>query len=82
MKILCTLLRSALLYKQWFGSDSPLSPTSQGGQDAFQVVKGRRPGRRDSHSGVIFHQCSLSWAASGLESGEAAGVEQWRRLLT
>lgn len=40
MEILCTLLRRALLYKQWFGNNSPLSAASQGRQDASQIVRG------------------------------------------
>lgn len=36
-KIVCTLLRSALLCKQWFGSHYSLSAASQGGRDASQL---------------------------------------------
>ena len=36
-KIVCTLLRSTLLCKQWFGSDSFLPVASQGGRDASQL---------------------------------------------
>lgn len=78
-KNLCTLLRSALLCKKWFGSDSPLSAASHQGLNASPVARGGVACRADVPSlAESSIKCSLSWAARGqvLNSDEVFSPEQ------
>lgn len=72
-KIVCTLLRSTLLCKQWFGSDSFLPVASQGGRDASQLS-----GEEGEGEGMFpfWHGLPSVFLALGCQESKREGVRQ------
>ena len=73
-KIVGTLLRSILLCKQWFGSDSFLPVASQGGRDASQLSG--EEGEGEEGMFPFWHDLPSVFPALGCQESEREGTRQ------